>query len=247
MKLTKMLQYGQDNWIFLILKTCNNEIDRKRLERMYIKYLNPDLNKFKKQRNPNKQMKGDLLNISTFSCNNETEIILDLDGLYKNNSGVKLEIEEYGENITFLETKIWFEEDILNVEYFNKNEKTLVLKKQKITRFKHYNSYEPKEQKLGMVIGNMLRISRLTINKEDLLHAIITFIQELKMLNYPNELIKNALYKMYLKTEKKIWNTLKNNIFWLGKKFNPPINSGFLVLEMYMEIEMNTYFKEKIT
>lgn len=33
------------------------------------------------------------------------EIILDLDGLYKNNSGVKLEIEEYGENITFLETK----------------------------------------------------------------------------------------------------------------------------------------------
>lgn len=155
------------------------------------------------------------------------EIILDLDGLYKNNSGVKLEIEEYGKNITFLETKIWFEEDILNVEYFNKNEKTLVLKKQKITRFKHYNSYEPKEQKLGMVIGNMLRISRLTINKEDLLHAIITFIQELKMLNYPNELIKNALYKMYLKTEKKIWRTLENNIFWLGKKFNPPINSGF--------------------
>ena len=43
---------------------------------MYIKYLNPDLNKFKKQRNPNKQMKGDLLNISTFSCNNETNYCL---------------------------------------------------------------------------------------------------------------------------------------------------------------------------
>ena len=65
MKLNKFMQYSK-NYIFLILKECNNYNDRKRLERKLIKTLNPDLNKFKKNRNENIKIKGDLLNLNIY-------------------------------------------------------------------------------------------------------------------------------------------------------------------------------------
>lgn len=52
-------------------------------------------------------------------------IVKDLDGLYKNNSGVKLEIEEKGEKVNFLENEVSIYNNKIEIDYINKNEKLI--------------------------------------------------------------------------------------------------------------------------
>lgn len=135
-------------------------------------------------------------------------IIKDLDGLYKNNSGVKLEIEEKGEKVNFLENEVSIYNNKIEIDYINKNEKSIEEKnKQSITRLKSYHSFDPIEQKIGTIIGFFIRVYRLTIREEDLLHCIGYIIKELEILKYPKNIIRNALYKMKIKTDNIIWNT----------------------------------------
>ena len=73
MKLNIMMEKS-GNYLFYILKKCNNSIDRKRLERMLIKILQPDLNSYFKKNKLIKQLKKskDILNLSEFSDGKET-------------------------------------------------------------------------------------------------------------------------------------------------------------------------------
>lgn len=50
-------------------------------------------------------------------------------------------------------------------------------------------------------------MTKLTTKEEDLLHAINYFLKELTLLKHPKNIIRNALYKMKIKTGNSIWET----------------------------------------
>ena len=134
-------------------------------------------------------------------------ILKDVSGIYQNNSGVNLEIEESGGKVNFLENEISIYNK-LEIDYINKNENSIKKEnKQRIIRIKSYNSFEPQEQKIGIIIGFFIRIARLTTKEEDLLHAINYFLKELNLLKYPKNIIRNAIYKMKIKTGESVWET----------------------------------------
>lgn len=145
---------------------------------------------------------------------NIQQLIVTMKHFYHNGCDVVMEIEESGQNINFLENKISIFRDNLEIEYFNKNEENIENEnKQKIIRFKHWKSYEPEEQKLGLIIGFLTRISRLSNDENALLHNILCLIKELYLLGYPRRIINTALYKMELKTEQKIWKLARSKSF----------------------------------
>lgn len=152
------------------------------------------------------------------SCNKEEasmEIIdnsiNDLKGLYNNGSGVELQIEDWGKHLQFLENEIYITNDKVYIEYFNKNGI-----KRYITRFKSYKSYEPKIQKIGMIIGYLKRIERLSTSTSRFMLQVKLIIQELLDLHYPKGIIKKAIHGME-NSRKEIWEELNRIKIWLGK------------------------------
>jgi len=142
---------------------------------------------------------------------NMDNIIKDLKGLYNNGSGVELQIEYWGKHLQFLENEIYITNNKLYIEYFNKNGI-----KRNITRFKSYKSYEPKIQKIGMIIGYFKRIERLSTSASGFMLQVKRIIQELLDLDYPKNVIKRAIYGMKSKKEE-ICNELHRIKIWLGK------------------------------
>ena len=134
------------------------------------------------------------------------DVINTMKYMYNSGHGVIMEIEGKGQRIKFLENELSILNDKIEIEYFNKNEEKMENEnKQKIIRFKSWKTYEPQEQKLGIIIGFMVRIERLSRNENTLLHNIINLIKKLYNLGYAKRIINNALYKMQLKMDSNIW------------------------------------------
>ena len=115
--------------------------------------------------------------------------------------GMKLELEEdTGVNsrrkamttqwlqakVTFKRNKIWTTEN-------NKNKDQIeATGEQKLLRYPHFDSYAPKTQKEAICIQNLIAIERFTTHREDK-ESMATYCEtEMRLLQYPNEILKRA-------------------------------------------------------
>ena len=110
----------------------------------------------------------------------------------------------------FLEATVEISKHKIIVKHLNKNEEFInKFNKQKRFRYHHFESFTPDKQKMGTIIGTIIRMSRYTTNEPDLVASINLTIRELTLLEYPEKFIKKTLQKIYRKDTKK-WKCLPN-------------------------------------
>ena len=78
--------------------------------------------------------------------------------------------------------------------YKNKNADTIQSGTQKILRIQHNESLSPMEMKLGTIIGETFRVSRLTIRTEDTCDELARLQMELTNLDYNKNMVWKAIH-----------------------------------------------------
>jgi hypothetical protein len=79
----------------------------------------------------------------------------------------------------------------------NKNWKSILEnKRQKTMRYPPWNSYTHKQQKLGVVLGMLARISRTDTTKSSVINSMMKGLVELKTIDYPTEVLKQAIKRI---------------------------------------------------
>ena len=98
---------------------------------------------------------------------------------------------------------IYINEDtgLLEIRYKNKNEESLLASgKQKTLRFQHNSSFSPQHQKRGTIMGEIVRIHRLTSNLTDKKIQCRLLSQELTGLGHKPNITKQLLIQRWKHT-----------------------------------------------
>ena len=100
-----------------------------------------------------------------------------------------------------LGTRIWVGDDgNLHIRYLNKNELTLKeLGRQKFLRFQHGASFVPRRQRVHIIMGELYRIARLTIDISDKNAQRSLLLQEFLSISYSASDFKLAWKKFPMK------------------------------------------------
>jgi len=123
---------------------------------------------------------------------------------------MEMSVERYGTKIEFLEYQISMEKHTIEMGHLCKNEEQLL--KTGTLKFKKLpeaDSFAPRKQKLGLIIGNFCRIGKHCSNIKTLVLAMEQTCTEMQMCGYGKNLLYEALERMYQKTGSEIWRTMK--------------------------------------
>ena len=106
----------------------------------------------------------------------------------------------------FLEATVHIRYHEISVSHWNKNDNTIRnSQRQKRFRYHHFESFTPKTQKMGTIIGTIIRMERYSSHKRDLIKSIHLTIEELMLLSYPMGFIQETLRKIFHSNPQK-WN-----------------------------------------
>ena len=121
-----------------------------------------------------------------------------------------LEITETGKAVKFLESKIKISRGTLETTHALKNHDSIINHGNILyLKTADFQSYSPMSNKLGTIIGTYCRIHRNCSTPIGLIKSITLANEKLKILGYTNTLIKEALERLYGKTQNKIWRILQ--------------------------------------
>ena len=97
----------------------------------------------------------------------------------------------------FLEAVIHVDRHQIYLKHFNKNGESISESNtQKFLRYHHFDSFAPRTQKVGAIIETVIRMSRYSSKKSDLLDSIRLLRTELRILHYPASIFRKALLKI---------------------------------------------------
>ena len=103
-------------------------------------------------------------------------------------------------NFKFLEATIFVDRHKIYLKHYNKNRDTLVSeKKQKYFRYHHADSFSPPNQRVGAILETLIRMSRYSSQKSDLVDSIKLSFDEFRTLDYSNHTLIRALNKLLRK------------------------------------------------
>lgn len=124
---------------------------------------------------------------------------------------LKIEIEQRGETVKFLDKKIIWKNDLLIQQHLGKNWNAISDNGiRKFLNVVDYNSYLEKDQKRGIIIGSLSRVNmNTTINKDKLICGFLT-LWEFKKLKYPTRVIRAGCRRMFEKTQSEVWIKLED-------------------------------------
>ena len=133
--------------------------------------------------------------------------------IYHESLDIKLEEDPRG--ITCLGSLIYEKDKQLHIRYLNKNEQALLGCSQpngRILRFQHKSSFSPNYQKVGIIIGELCRIQRLTSDHHNIVEQSMLLTKELKQLKYTTNEITTAVLRKYKSTNDPIWKSLHHTL-----------------------------------
>ena len=132
---------------------------------------------------------------------------------------IKILIETEGNIIKFLEIILKIKNKKILIKHHNKNYEFIKQNKpQKFLNLIHFDSFAPMEQKIGVVIGTMLRVVNLSNNETQKLKDIFKMFWEFIFLGYTKNVMLKIFFK--LKTRHTILNHLWTKAYLIIKLLN---------------------------
>lgn len=128
------------------------------------------------------------------------------DKMEKETEGVQWE-GEVGTPISFLEAKISRVGGKMIMDFNSKNSDSITEDKLKLRRFKDYSSFGG-DNKIGIVIGTLTRVSKFTTDDARLMVGVLEITRELREAEYPFDTLAEGCLRMWRKGKKTVWHRL---------------------------------------
>ena len=122
-------------------------------------------------------------------------------------SDLILEREPITNNTTrYLEAKMDFYPQEVRTRHFCKNYESLVTTgRQKYHNMQAYDSFSSIRSKKGVLVCRFISISQTCQRRSDLIFSMKRFFFQMKKLGYSNKILKKSCWRMFQRTNNRVW------------------------------------------